>query len=70
MRLFEAVMTQSEVINWSEKTIDDERHLLRLIEAAEAVNHELSKYLKNMMIRFYRSKRRYKEALELTLDLK
>lgn len=70
MRLFEAVMTQSEVINWSEKTIDDEQYLLRLIEAAEAVNHELSKYLKNMMIRFYRSKRRYKEALELTLDLK
>jgi len=70
MRFFEAVLTDTEVINWSEKTIDDERHLLRLIEAAEAVNHELSKYLKSMMIRFYRSKRRYKEALELTLDLK
>ena len=69
MRVFEAVMTQTEVINWSEKTIDDERHLIRLIDAAEAVNYELAKYFKNMMIRFYRSKRRYKEALELTMDV-
>lgn len=66
MRYFEEVMSHPDVIHWSEKLIDNEALLKRLIEATEPINFELSKYLKQMMIKFYKGKRKYKEALELS----
>lgn len=66
MRYFEEIMVHPDVIHWSEKLIDNEVMLKRLIETTEPLNFELTKYLKHMMIRFYKNKRKYKEALEMT----
>ena len=66
MRYFEEVLSHPDMIHWSDKLIDNEALLKRLIETTEPLNFELSKYLKQMMIKFYKGKRKYKEALELS----
>ncbi|MCA0386188.1 MAG: tetratricopeptide repeat protein [Firmicutes bacterium] len=52
-------------INWSEKIIDHEPSLKRLIDSASTCNSSLAHYFIQMLIRYYKSNRRYKEALEL-----
>ena len=65
MTAFTEIMTHPETLNWAEKFIDHEGLLKDLIEKCEPINFELTKYLKEMLQRLYRDKRRYKEALEL-----
>ena len=69
MHLFEEVLLHPESINWSEKRIDNEDLLKRLIEAAALVNYELAKYLKHMLIQFYVGNRRYKEAYNQSIGI-
>lgn len=64
MITFGALFEHSERINWADKIINHEETLKKLIDEAEGVNFELAKYLKTMMVRFYKGKRKYKEALE------
>jgi len=69
MHLFEEVLLHPESINWSEKRIDNEDLLKRLIEAAALENYELAKYLKHMLIQFYVGNRRYKEAYNQSIGI-
>lgn len=65
MQAFGELMLNTERIDWQAKLIDDEAVLKKLIEASEPVNFELAKYLKLMLMRYYKGKRKYKEALEV-----
>lgn len=67
MQQFGELMQHTDRIDWQEKLIDDEMILKKLIEASEPVNYELTKYLKRMLMRYYKGKRKYKEALEISV---
>lgn len=64
--LFINLLEHPEHINWADKIIDDESILKNMYDQYHDMNFELSKHIKEMLIRFYKNKRRYKEALELT----
>lgn len=63
---FIELLEHPDPINWSDKIIDDEILLKKMLERFEVLNYELAKYVKEMLIALYKNKRRYKEALELT----
>lgn len=70
MKLLHSLFKTPELINWSEKIIDHEPTLKRLVEMASKVNTALMRYFAGMLIQYYKSNRRYKEALELSESLK
>ncbi|MDH8678031.1 helix-turn-helix transcriptional regulator [Fusibacter bizertensis] len=63
---FVDLLEHPEPILWSEKIIENELILKMMFDRYEKLNYELAKHLKSMLIRLYKNKRRYKEALELT----
>lgn len=69
MTMFKDVIEQHTISEDSPPFIDSEVVLRRLIEMTEPLNHELNTYLRHMMVKFYKSKRRYKEALDLCYTL-